>query len=146
MRLLDYIVIILIIVYVLKLGSIHPSLLDELIALGILFYVSLKAAKKISPRPKRASQHSSSRQRNTYSEQPPPVNNKRPLTLNEAYKILGLLPGASLEEVKRAYKEKISKNHPDKVSHLSEELQEKAKELTILINQSYLLIINSLKK
>ncbi len=36
----------------------------------------------------------------------------------------------------KAYKNKMTKSHPDKVSHLSEELQEKARELTLRINQA----------
>jgi len=146
MKLFNYIVIILIIVYIARLGSIHPSFIDELIALGILFYFITVRAAKPSQRPKKT-WHYSSRQRHTYFNQEETGKTRGPLTLNEAYKILGLLPGgnASLEDVKKAYKEKIFRNHPDKVSHLSEELQEKAKELTILINQAYSLIINSLK-
>ncbi len=50
--------------------------------------------------------------------------------------MLGVDPNASWEEINKAYKEKISKSHPDKVSHLSEELQEKARELTLKLNQA----------
>lgn len=143
MKIFDYIAIILSLFYILRLGFIFPSIWDELIALGILFYITLKTS---SPRPRERKRNTQYRRKHyTYSE-PPPVNNKGPLTLNEAYKVLGLVPGASLVDVKKAYKEKISKNHPDKVNHLSEELQEKAKELTIQINESYNLIINSLNK
>ncbi len=58
------------------------------------------------------------------------------LDLEEAYGLLGLNPDASWEEVQKAYKEKIAKSHPDKVAHLSEELQEKAKELTLKLNNA----------
>ena len=47
---------------------------------------------------------------------------------------------ASLEDVNKAYREKMTKCHPDKVSHLSEELQEKARELALDLNQAYDLI------
>jgi hypothetical protein len=146
MKLFNYIVIILIIVYIARLGSIYPSFVDELIALVILFYFIAVRSAKPSQLPKKT-WHYSSRQRHTYFNQEETGKAKEPLTLNEAYRILGILPDgkASVEDVKRAYKEKISRNHPDKVSHLSEELQEKAKELTILINQAYNLIMNSLK-
>jgi DnaJ-class molecular chaperone len=49
---------------------------------------------------------------------------------------LGVNPDASWEEVQKAYKEKIAKSHPDKVAHLSDELQNKAKELTLQLNKA----------
>jgi DnaJ-domain-containing protein 1 len=42
--------------------------------------------------------------------------------------------------VQKAYKDKMAKSHPDKVAHLSEELQKKAKELTLEINKAYNII------
>ncbi|GHF24721.1 hypothetical protein GCM10017044_19260 [Kordiimonas sediminis] len=36
------------------------------------------------------------------------------MTYNEAFEILGLKPGASQEEIEKAYKRLISLNHPDK--------------------------------
>jgi DnaJ-domain-containing protein 1 len=45
-----------------------------------------------------------------------------------------------MDEISRAYKEKMIKSHPDKVSHLSKELQEKAKELTMELNAAIDLI------
>src|SRR4030043_1502495 len=59
------------------------------------------------------------------------------LSLEEAYRILGLNPGATTEEISRAYKEKMAISHPDKVNHLSEELQEKATEITLRLNDAY---------
>ena len=143
MKILDYIAIIISLVYILRLGFVFPSFWDELIAFGVLFYLTLKVSKPYPRIRKRTTYYH--RNHNTYSE-PPPVNKQGHLSLTEAYKVLGLFPGASEDDVKKAYKEKIFKNHPDKVSHLSEELQEKAKELTVLINESYSLIIKSQKK
>jgi DnaJ like chaperone protein len=50
--------------------------------------------------------------------------------LNEAYRVLHVSPDATWREVQSAYKERMAKSHPDKVSHLGEELQKKAKELS----------------
>ncbi|MCE5244100.1 MAG: DnaJ domain-containing protein [Desulfobacteraceae bacterium] len=41
--------------------------------------------------------------------------------------MLGVERSASLEEIKRAYREQANRYHPDKVSHLGEEFQEMAK-------------------
>jgi len=59
------------------------------------------------------------------------------MNLDESYKLLNVSSDASLSEVQKAYKEKMAKSHPDKVAHLSEELQKKAKELALEINKAY---------
>ncbi len=59
------------------------------------------------------------------------------MSLDESYKLLNVSSDASLSEVQKAYKEKMAKSHPDKVAHLSEELQKKAKELALEINKAY---------
>ena len=51
--------------------------------------------------------------------------------------VLGLQPGASSEEIKRAYKKLMSKYHPDRVATLSEDLQKKASEKAQTINEAY---------
>ena len=121
-----------------------PSLIDDLVALAALVYLTYKNRKK--------SQSTYRYEENQYSQTD---SNKRQsgeqrkqntrhgyenMTLHDAYKILGIDSTASLEEIKKAYKDKIIKNHPDKVSHLSVELQEKARQLTVEINRAYELI------
>jgi DnaJ like chaperone protein len=67
------------------------------------------------------------------------------MSLDEAHKLLHVSPDAPWGEVQSAYKERMAKSHPDKVSHLSEELQKKAEELTLEINKAFN-IIKSYKK
>ena len=57
--------------------------------------------------------------------------------VNSAYKILEIEPTASDEEVKKAYRKMAVKYHPDKVSHLGEEFQQKAKEKFQRVNEAY---------
>ncbi len=59
------------------------------------------------------------------------------MNLPDAYRLLNVSPNAPWNEVQKAYKEKMAKSHPDKVAHLSEELQKKAKELALEINKAY---------
>ena len=54
-----------------------------------------------------------------------------------AYKILEISPEASNEEVKKAYKRMAIKYHPDKVSHLGEDVQRQAKEKFQQLNAAY---------
>ena len=56
---------------------------------------------------------------------------------DSAYKILGIDPSASDEEVKRAYREMAKKNHPDLVSSLGEEVRQAAERKFQEINEAY---------
>jgi len=54
-----------------------------------------------------------------------------------AYKILGVTPEVSDEEIKKAYKKMAVKYHPDKVSHLGEDVQKAANEKFKEVNNAY---------
>ncbi len=56
---------------------------------------------------------------------------------DSAYKILGITPDATDEEVKKAFREMAKKFHPDKVSHLGEDVKKAAEEKFRNINQAY---------
>ena len=56
---------------------------------------------------------------------------------DRAYKILGIDPSASDEEVKKAYREMAKKNHPDLVSNLGEEVRQAAEKKFQEINAAY---------
>ncbi len=54
-----------------------------------------------------------------------------------AHEILGLEPGAPWSRVQEAYKERIKKYHPDKVSHLGEEFSHLANEKFLEIQNAF---------
>ncbi|MBQ7163339.1 MAG: TerB family tellurite resistance protein [Bacteroidales bacterium] len=56
---------------------------------------------------------------------------------DSAYRILEITPEATDEEVKKAYKKMAVKYHPDKVSHLGEDVQRQAKEKFQEVNAAY---------
>lgn len=56
---------------------------------------------------------------------------------DDPYSLLGILPGASMDEVHRAYRREMAKYHPDRVSHLGEELQRVAHRKSLEIQQAY---------
>ncbi|MBO4655956.1 MAG: TerB family tellurite resistance protein [Bacteroidales bacterium] len=57
--------------------------------------------------------------------------------LNDDYKILEVSPDATNEEVKKAYRKAAIKHHPDKVSHLGEEVRKAAEEKFSKVNEAY---------
>jgi DnaJ like chaperone protein len=56
---------------------------------------------------------------------------------DSAYKILGIAPSATDDEVKRAYREMAKKNHPDLVSNLGDEVRQAAEKKFQEINAAY---------
>ena len=58
-------------------------------------------------------------------------------SLDDCYKILEVSPDATDEEVKKAYRVAAMKHHPDKVSHLGEDVRKKAEETFAKVNQAY---------
>lgn len=59
---------------------------------------------------------------------------------DNAYKILGVDPKATDEEVKKAYRDMAKKNHPDLVSNLGEDVRQAAEKKFQEINQAYEII------
>lgn len=57
--------------------------------------------------------------------------------LESAYQVLEITSSATDEEVKKAYKKMAVKYHPDKVSHLGEDVQKSATEKFKKINEAY---------
>ena len=56
---------------------------------------------------------------------------------DQYYAVLGLEPGASFEEIKKAYRKLVVQYHPDKVSHLGDEFKKVAEEKMKDINVAY---------
>ena len=58
-------------------------------------------------------------------------------SLDDCYKILEVSPTATDDEVKKAYRMAAMKYHPDKVSHLGEDVRKKAEEQFAKVNEAY---------
>ncbi len=132
----NYIWIIFLAIYIISPIDASPLFFDDLIAAAVLFYFLYKNTKEKQQYPGYDRQSHAGYQ----SQQNNAAGPQDPLTLDKAYRVLGISADSTLDEINRAYKEKMTKSHPDKVSHLSEELQEKAKELTLELNEAYELV------
>jgi DnaJ-domain-containing protein 1 len=132
----NYIWLIFLAIYIISPIDAHPMLIDDLIAAVVMLYMLHKNSK----RKKQYQQYYSHSQNQSQDNQTGFSETRGPVTLDKAYKLLGVTSKSSWDEISSAYKEKMKKSHPDKVSHLSEELQAKAKELTLNINEAIDLI------
>jgi DnaJ like chaperone protein len=67
------------------------------------------------------------------------------MTLQEAYQVLGVLPGESMAEITRAYRRQLSRHHPDKLkaNGLPESMLDFAQQQTQLIIEAFNLIRES---
>jgi len=123
-----YFLIIILIIYIISPLDLFPFVFDDLIASGFLFYFW----RKFKNQKNQKSYYSRSKSQTNIN-----AGSNGPMNLDESYKLLNVSSDAPLSEVQKAYKEKMAKSHPDKVAHLSEELQKKAKELALEINKAY---------
>ena len=58
-------------------------------------------------------------------------------TPKDPYEILGIMPGATRDEIQAAYRAAAQQYHPDKVAHLGAEFQELAKRKFLEIQEAY---------
>lgn len=57
--------------------------------------------------------------------------------MKDYYRLLDLTPAASLEEIKRAFRQQIARYHPDKVQHLGREFQVMAADRAAELTEAY---------
>jgi curved DNA-binding protein CbpA len=59
------------------------------------------------------------------------------------YQLLSVEPGATPEEIKRAFRSEIARYHPDKVQHLGKEFQEMAASRAAALTEAYRTLMNA---
>src|SRR5207247_6525194 len=57
--------------------------------------------------------------------------------LKDYYQLLEIAPGATADEVKRAFRQQIARYHPDKVQHLGKEFQAMAADRAAELTEAY---------
>jgi DnaJ-domain-containing protein 1 len=71
---------------------------------------------------------------------PPPQGT---LAVGDPWLVLGIKPGASVEEIRAAYKRRCLEYHPDRVQHLGERLRAVAEDEMRRINAAYSTLVRS---
>ena len=108
--------------------------IDDLAVLGLLwwyFYVYRRRRYGYESPYQRSRQSSAGDKRKEYSEKETTGTSKVP------YIVLGVSSDASPEEIKNAYRQLVSKYHPDKVGHLGDEFKELAERRFKEIQSAY---------
>ena len=104
-----------------------PGQLDDLAVFALVLWWRSRL--------KRASQAASAYSSHSERRQSPP--DKEEADEEDPYKILGIQPGASKEEIRAAHKKLAAQYHPDKVQHLGKEFQELAHKKFVAIQSAY---------
>jgi len=73
----------------------------------------------------------------TAREAEAPITSPHVVAGPDPFEVLGVEPDASDQEIKRAYKEQMKLNHPDRVAHLSPAIRKVAEEQTLAIQRAY---------
>ena len=68
------------------------------------------------------------------------TDNNHQMSIYEAYDILGVAEGAKEEEIKAAFRERIKKFHPDRLTHLDDDFKKLARQKTQRLNAAYQLL------
>jgi uncharacterized membrane protein YkvA (DUF1232 family) len=103
-----------------------PGWMDDFAVLGLALWWALRL--------KRAYRARSSRPASSGGDRETPRDEEAE---DDPYQVLGVDPGASNDEIRRAYKKLAAKYHPDKVQHLGEEFQELAHKKFVAIQKAY---------
>ena len=80
--------------------------------------------------------YAGSRQGASYTEQQQQPPGRHDHSKNP-YEILGVPPGATKDQIHKAYLNRVNQYHPDKVAHLGKEFQELAEERFKEIQEAY---------
>jgi len=107
------------------------GLIDDFALIALMTYFYRNRLRKDDAHTSRESAGSDERRRSSSDPEEASESSFDP------YRILGIDPSASDEEIRAAYAARMHEYHPDKVAHLGEELQEVAHRKTVEIQRAY---------
>ncbi len=109
------------------------GLIDDALVIAFLTWFYRKRLREFAARAAGASRGPGPQQRASQARATAPESEGPP----DPYATLGVARSASKEDIKAAYKARMSEYHPDKVAHLGEELQQLVHRKALEIQQAY---------
>ncbi|MFB0532913.1 MAG: DnaJ domain-containing protein [Desulfatiglandales bacterium] len=118
--------------------------IDDLIILGALYWYHFiyRPAKVKAKSEKTYSQKGEGRRSESYQGDQKRAQTDKRFSKGNPYQVLGVNRGASIDEIRKAYRELAAKYHPDKVIHLGEEFRGLAEEKFKEIQEAYQELVN----
>jgi len=119
----------------------HLGLIDDVIVIGAMYWYFIRRPAKL--RAQRAQYQNTSYSQGQGRKEEGFTNNHqgsqagKGFAKRDPYEVLGLARGASLDEVKNAYRQLANKYHPDKVNHLGDEFKQLAEKRFKEIQEAY---------
>ena len=147
---MKYIYIILALLYLISPYDILPDFLggwgriDDLVILGLLVRFFYKYKQRVQAYRQYAGQQEQASAEDRRQQQSG-HRREAPDSPQNPYRVLGVERNATLEEIKKAYRELANRYHPDKVAHLGDEFKAMAENRFKEIQQAYQEIMNTRK-
>ncbi len=128
---MKYLIYLILILYVISPYDILPDFfaglgwIDDLIVLGVLYwYHFIYRPAKIRAKSEEAYyQKGEGRRSESYQGYQKRAQTDKRFSKPDPHEVLGVNRGASIDEIKKAYRKLAGKYHPDKVEHLGDEFR-----------------------
>jgi len=147
---MKYLIYLILILYALSPFDLLPEffvgpigLIDDVIILGALYWYFIYRPAKIRAKSEEAYyQKGEGRRSESYQGYQKRAQTDKRFSKPDPHEVLGVNRGASMDEIKKAYRKIAGKYHPDKVEHLGDEFRVLADKRFKEIQEAYQELVN----
>ena len=142
---MKYLIYLIVILYVISGFDIVPEwlvgpigVIDDVILVGVAYWYFIYRPAKIRAQSQRAYYREGEGGRGeSYQEDQKRAQTEKRSSKSDPYEVLGVQRGASIDDIKSAYRKLAAKYHPDKVDHLGDEFRVLAEQKFKDIQEAY---------